>query len=162
MIAPRVIPVMIGQMALSSEPGSVLVTYSLGSCIGLTFYDPALKLGAMAHIMLPEGPSQPGEEGKYASSCVPLLVSEMERRGASRDRLQVKMAGGARILALLGPFNGPDVGSQNKAAVQRILTSLGLRITGMDCGGHYGRTMSLYVDTGTVEISTVGMGKRTI
>ena len=30
-----------------------IITYALGSCIGITFYDPVTRLGALLHIMLP-------------------------------------------------------------------------------------------------------------
>ena len=42
----------IADMKMAQGSG-MLVTYALGSCIGICFYDPMLKLAALLHIMLP-------------------------------------------------------------------------------------------------------------
>ncbi len=156
------VPVTIGAMEYSNRQDSVLVTYSLGSCIGLTLYDPRIHLGAMAHIMLPAGPAQPGDEGKYAVTCVPALVEGMIRRGADKRRITAKIAGGAGILSLNGGMNGTRIGQQNQLATTQALGQLGLRVAATDCGGNFGRTMRLYLDSGRVEISTAVRGQWTI
>ena len=43
----------IGDMKLTRGDG-LIITYALGSCIGLAFYDSYIKLGALLHVMLPE------------------------------------------------------------------------------------------------------------
>ncbi|MFW5902243.1 MAG: chemotaxis protein CheD, partial [Thermodesulfobacteriota bacterium] len=43
----------IADMKISNNPSDTLVTYSLGSCIGVAIYDPVLQLGGMIHCMLP-------------------------------------------------------------------------------------------------------------
>ena len=42
----------IADMKMAKDSG-MLVTYALGSCIGICLYDPLKKLGAMGHVMLP-------------------------------------------------------------------------------------------------------------
>ncbi|MCR4397917.1 MAG: chemotaxis protein CheD [Firmicutes bacterium] len=159
---PRVLPVGIGEIRFSDEAGSVLVTYSLGSCIGLTAYDPVLRLGGMAHIVLPNGTAGGEGPGKYAHTSVPALVRGLLRMGAARERIVIKMAGGARILGLAGTPNGPGIGSQNQAAVLEAVGRLGLRVHSADCGGTFGRTMRLFLDSGVVEIVTATRGSWTI
>ncbi len=159
---PRVIPVGMGELRFSDSAETALVTYSLGSCIGLTAYDPAVRLGAMAHIMLPGGNGSGDEEGKYASSCVPAMIEGMLRRGAQKSRIVIKMAGGAKILQFSGAPDGSSIGSQNQAAVKRELERLGLKVAASDCGGNFGRTVRLLLDTGVVEILTATRGQWTI
>ena len=42
----------IADMKLTRNQGT-LITYALGSCIGICLWDPLLKIGALVHIMLP-------------------------------------------------------------------------------------------------------------
>ena len=60
----------IGDMKFTRENGQI-ITYALGSCIGISFYDPVLRLGALLHIMLPERNSQGDPKiYKYADSGI--------------------------------------------------------------------------------------------
>lgn len=42
----------VGDMKVSNDPEVVLATYSLGSCIGLSIYDPIVRVGGMLHLLL--------------------------------------------------------------------------------------------------------------
>ncbi|MGE5484116.1 MAG: chemotaxis protein CheD [Ignavibacteriales bacterium] len=159
---PRIITVGIGELKFCDCPDTVLATYSLGSCIGLTAYDPVTRVGAMAHIMLPKGNCTEGEEGKCASTCVRAVIDGMISRGSPKARIVVKMAGGAKILAVAGTPNGTGIGQQNQQAVAQELERLGLRAAASDCGGSFGRTMRLFLDTGVVEVITATRGRWTI
>ncbi len=64
----------IGEYRVGSFP---MMTIGLGSCIGLTMYDPNLRIGAMVHIMLPESSGRMDRPGKYVDTAVPLLVKEL-------------------------------------------------------------------------------------
>ena len=79
----------------------ILVTYALGSCIGLCFHDPRLRMGALLHIMLPlnmeAGRTHPL---KYADTGIRETLRQMEAKGASRSRMTVKIAGAPRCLRL--------------------------------------------------------------
>ena len=48
------ITVGIADMQVSNDPDAMLVTYSLGSCIGVMIYDPVVRVGGMLHYMLPD------------------------------------------------------------------------------------------------------------
>jgi len=159
---PNIIAVGIGELKFCDTPGAVLISYSLGSCIGLTAYDPAKRLGAMAHILLPRGTPVRGDEGKCANTCVPAIIDGMMKRGSRKAGIVVKMAGGAKILALAGTPNGICIGQQNQAAVTQELERLGLRTAAADCGGDFGRTVRLFLDSGVVEIVTATRGQWTI
>ena len=82
-------------------PNGILRTTGLGSCVGLTLYDPVTKIGGMAHVMLPS--SAIAREGrlnlaKYADTALPILLNQMRNLGASPARMVAKMAGELKCL----------------------------------------------------------------
>ena len=58
----------VGDMKVSNDSESMLVTYSLGSCIGVAIYDPVIKVGGLLHYMLPES-SLDGRKPKKIHIC---------------------------------------------------------------------------------------------
>ena len=152
----RRVSVGIGQIAVSTDPTDVLVAYGLGSCVGVTFYDPGTRSGGMVHVLLPdsEGRVSDGKEpARYADWGVAALLAELTRRGASRASLVIKVAGGA---AVLGPANAEKfkIGARNAEAIKEQLKRLGLRVTAEDLGGTRGRTMELHMAAGRTYVRT--------
>ena len=121
-----------------AQGNSVLVTYALGSCIGLCFHDPRLKLGALLHIMLPinmeTGRTHPM---KYADTGIRETLKQMEARGSSRSRITVKIAGGAKMFEIAG---GSGLGN--------ILKRENIRLLAQEVGGKVARTLFFDVNTG--------------
>lgn len=127
----------------------ILITYSLGSCIGLCFHDPRLKLGALLHIMLPlnmeAGRTHPL---KYADTGIKETLRQMEIRGASRARMTVKIAGGAKMFAVAGGGSLGNIGQRNIESVQAIMRRENLRLIGQQVGGTVARTLLFDVVSG--------------
>jgi len=149
-----------------AEGGAVLKTTGLGSCVGLTLYDPGLKLAGMAHIMLPS--SDIAREGqlniaKYADTAVPELVKRLKARGAALDRLVAKMAGGAQMFAFMsGTSDTMRIGPRNVEATKLELDRLSIRLVAEDTGGNYGRTVELSSQSGVFVIRSVQFGVKEI
>ena len=137
--------------------GGTIITYALGSCIGITFYDPAIKLGGLLHIMLPNR-SDPNDPKiyKYADSGIREMVRKLSAFGMVKSRTVVKIAGGAKMFDIKGNTDFGNIGQRNAAMVKKILMEERMRITSEDTGGAYARTMLLNVDNGDVVIRTVG------
>ncbi|MFN8109684.1 MAG: chemotaxis protein CheD [Thermoleophilia bacterium] len=148
----------LGQMVVSSEPGDVLAALGLGSCIGLTAFDPVSKVAGMVHVMLPESEiaTRPGPEGKYADTAIPALVTAMRKLGADPTRLVCKMAGGAQMFGGGSGGGSLNIGSRNAIAVRAALQSAGLRLKSAQTGGNFGRTVELHVGSGLVTVRSVG------
>lgn len=77
----------VGDMKISDDLTAVLVTHSLGSCIGLTVYDPVEKVGGLLHYMLPD--STKSSKGKdrpfmFADTGIPLLYESCYKLGAKK------------------------------------------------------------------------------
>ena len=137
---------------------SRIITYALGSCIGITFYDPSIKLGALLHIMLPArvDPKDP-KVFKYADSGIRETVRKLTAFGMVKSRTVVKIAGGAKMFEMKGSSSDfGNIGQRNAAMVKKILMEEKLRISAEDTGGSYARTMLIDVSNGDVVIRTVG------
>jgi len=145
---------------------TVLMTIGLGSCVGVTLYDPVAKLGGMAHIMLPyqRMGSVNGKPGKYADRAITILLQELISRGAVKQRLEAKLAGGAQMFASKGAEASEilKVGQRNVEAARRILGEIGVRIVAADTGGYHGRTIELATETGALRIKTIAHGEKFI
>lgn len=147
-MADQKVTVGIADMKIHQGSG-ILITYSLGSCIGLCFHDPRLKLGALLHIMLPlnmeAGRTHPM---KYADTGIKETLRQMEIRGASRARMTVKIAGGAKMFAVAGGGSLGNIGQRNIESVQAIIRRENLRLIGQQIGGTVARTLLFDVVSG--------------
>lgn len=147
----------IADMAVSADPNETLITYSLGSCIGLMIYDPVARVGGMLHYMLPEASVSPQKaETNPAMFCdtgVPRLFRAAYELGAVKQRIIVKAAGGSQLLDEKGTFN---IGKRNYVALRKIFWKNGILIQSEDVGGAVSRTVRLHVGTGQVTVRTRG------
>lgn len=150
------ISVGIADMKLARQEG-VLITYALGSCIGISFYDPMIKLGALLHIMLPSrNEKSDGNIFKTADSGIKETLRKLYAFGARRERLVCKIAGGAKMFEMKNIGGLGAIGERNTQMVKSVLAQEGIRISGEDTGSNYARTMLIDVATGQVKIRTVG------
>ena len=142
------------------SPG-VLVTYALGSCVGLCLYDPLNRIGGLAHIMLPSSiDSGVKSDGyKFADTGITLLVKKMEQMGAKTPLLKAKIAGGAQMFASITNSSIANIGQRNVASVKNMLNRLNIPIIAEDTGDHYGRTLYFYTEDGTMKIKSVSRGE---
>lgn len=150
----------IGDMKFTRNSGTI-VTYALGSCIGISFWDPFLHLGALLHIMLPEHTdAKDSNLFKYADSGIHETIRKLTVFGMQKSRTKVKIAGGAKMFEIHGNADFGNIGARNIAMVKKILLEENMRIIAEDTGGSYARTMYLDVENGDVVIRTVGRPER--
>ena len=151
----------IADMQVTNDPEATLITYSLGSCIGVTLYDPLMRVGGLLHIMLPESKIDAQKAQKnpwmFADTGVPSFFREAYKLGAEKGRIKVKLAGGAQILDAAGFFN---IGKRNHTALRKIFWMNNVLINGEDVGGNVNRTLSLEISTGKVWVKTSGDGTK--
>lgn len=152
----REIKVGIADMKMTRREGS-LITYALGSCIGISFYDPDIKLAALLHIMLPEckNPNEP-QVFKYADIGIRETLRKMAAFGGVKQRFICKIAGGAQMFAVQGTSSLSNIGERNIVSVRNILRSENIRLLRQEVGANYARTMLVDVPTGSVTIRTFG------
>lgn len=137
----------IADMKVAKGEG-MLVTYALGSCIGICLHDPALKLGALVHIMLPLN-METGRKNplKYADTGIRETLRMMEAKGASRSRITAKIAGGAKMFDVNGGSMG-NIGQRNIESVHMNLKKEGIQLLREDVGGSVARTLLFDPATG--------------
>ena len=145
----------ISQMIVSNDPSDILITYSLGSCVGVTIYDPIRKIGGLIHCMLPLSKIDREKAAKtpamFVDTGVSAMLSEAYALGARREDLIVKVAGGAHSLNQSDRFR---VGERNATVVRKLLWKNDLLLEKEDVGGTKPRTVTLHIATGQVLIRT--------
>jgi chemotaxis protein CheD len=160
----KVIEIHIAEMFAGNDE-YVITTNGVGSCIVILLYDRVMRIGGMAHAILPRArahdPSMvevPRDHDgrrfvKYADRAVDLLLADMLTLGASRERIVAKLVGGARMFALLeGDKYG--IGHTNTEVARARLHELGVMIETEVTGGTVGRNVRFDCATGIAEITT--------
>jgi chemotaxis protein CheD len=147
----------VSDMKISNRIHDILTTYSLGSCLGLSLYDPVARVGGLIHCMLPLS-SMAAEKGKenpflFVDTGVPALIQAVFDLGGQRKRLQAKAAGCGNVLDQEGFFR---IGEKNYTVLRRVLWRNKIPIAGEDVGGTISRTMSLVLATGQAVIRSQG------
>ena len=148
----------VADMKVSNNLDSVLVTYSLGSCIGIAIHDPVARVGGLLHFMLPESEldRQKAQEKPYmfADTGIPKLFKSAYELGAKKHRMRVVIAGGSQVMDQHGFFN---IGKRNQMAVRKIFHRNNIMIDGCDVGGTSNRTLRLVVRSGLTSLKISGI-----
>ncbi len=150
----------VADLKVSRTSGDRLITYALGSCLGIVVYDPVVAVAGFLHVMLPSGTIDPGKmqdkPAMFIDSGVPLLFKECYKLGAKKERMQVRVAGGAHA----GTCEEEDrfqIGKRNMIALRKLLWKNGVLVHAHDTGGvQTARTMWVEVSTGTVTLKING------
>lgn len=150
----------VADMKISSGSDDVIITHALGSCLGITVYDPVAGVGGMLHVMLPTSTIDTAKAQAnpymFVDTGVPRLFLDAYKLGAQKERCIVRVAGGACLHS-----NEEDdffsIGKRNFTALRKLLWKNGVLLKSSDVGGHDSRTMSLDLNTGAVSVKTNGV-----
>lgn len=139
------------------SPDSV-TTLGLGSCVGIALRDPITKVGGLAHIMLPDSTAIRNNSNipKFADTGIEELVRQVTLKGANRNRLVAKIAGGAQMFGFGSTSETVRVGERNVEATKKKLKEMKIPILAEDTGKNFGRTVVFYPETGDFVIRAVG------
>ena len=142
----------------------MITTLGLGSCVGITLYDPVTKIGGLAHVMLPDSTAirNNANIAKFADTGIDELLKRVIAAGANRTRLQAKIAGGAKMFAVSGTSDMGRIGDRNAEAARAKLKELGIRLLVDETGLNFGRTIELYCETGELHIKAVGKPEKIV
>jgi len=148
----------VGDMKTSTNPGDVLVTHALGSCLGVAVHDAAAGVGGLLHVMLPQSSINPDKARAnpymFVDTGVPAFFHRLYDAGAVKRRCVIAVAGGSNV-------NGGDgdrfaIGKRNYLVLRKMLWKNGLLIKTEDVGGSIARTMYLEIGSGSTWLSTAG------
>ena len=138
----KIIDVDTGEIQVSSEP-VILQSIALGSCVALVVYDRNMKIGGLAHIMLP-GKSPSVKNTKYAEDAIKALINSVKKLGAIITDLEISVVGGANVL------REGDLPDKVIESVLDYLKKSDLELNGMKIGGVERRSVFLDMESGNV------------
>ncbi len=150
----------IADMKLTQNAGT-LITHALGSCVGICLYDPAIKLGALIHILLPLN-MEAGRTNtlKYADTGIRYTLGQMIARGGQKSRITAKIAGGAKMFEMSGGLG--NIGQRNAESARMVLKQEGIPIMAADVGGGVARTLIFDVASGKATVRSYGSPEKTL
>ena len=132
-----------GEHHISADP-NVMLTTVLGSCVAACLTDPLAGVGGMNHFLLPDGAGAGTDAGRrYGAYAMELLINELIKAGARRERLEAKLFGGGRMFDSLR-----DVGVANADFAERFLRDEGIRVVGGSLRGAGGRRLHYWPASG--------------
>ncbi len=151
-----IVTVGISDMKIVKEQ-EILISYALGSCVGICIIDSVSQIAGMAHIMLPHNKNGDRKEVfKYADTGITEMVRQMEKLCGMKSRMTAKIAGGAKMFDIKGSSSIGSIGERNVAAVKETLRKLGIRLIAEDVGQNYGRTIIFDSSNGSLTIKSFG------
>lgn len=138
-----------------------LITYALGSCVGICLYDAKTGVAGLSHILLPNSTEciQNDNKLKFADTAIPILINEMAKQGALKNRLVAKIAGGAQMFKVdkaSGKDDLMNIGKRNVESVKKTLNANGIKIIAEDTGLNYGRTVEFSAENGIMTVKSLG------
>jgi chemotaxis protein CheD len=147
----------IADIKVSNNKDDVVITYALGSCIGITVFDPVARVGGLLHYMLPDSTLDQSKAREnpemFADTGIPALFKSCYKLGAEKKRMVVKVAGGASILDDTNFFR---IGQKNIMAMRKIFWKNNVMVDKEDTGLNCNRTVRLEMSTGKVYIRSSG------
>lgn len=153
----------IADMKISNNKDDILITYALGSCLGISIHDPIANVGGLLHIMLPLSSidTEKASQNPYmfVDTGVPELFLQSYKAGAKKERLIVKVAGGA-CSSMVQDEDFFNIGKRNFIMLRKLLWKNGVLLKSFDVGGSDSRIMFLEIGTGNVFLKINGETKK--
>ena len=132
-----------------------LVTLGLGSCVGICIFDIHKRVGGLAHVMLPDSPSDNDSEKsklKYTQYTLPKMIDEMIALGCSKMNMRAVLVGGGNMFLNTKITLENSIGYRNLQSVQQILNQYSIPVVAQDVGGNVGKTVYFDLDEGDVYV----------
>ena len=146
--------VLVGDMKTGKE-GDIIVTYALGTSLGLTAYDPVAKVGGLLHAMLPMSKTDPEKAQAnpyiFVDTGIPKLFEEVCNVGGQKNRLLVRAAGCSRPEGENEMFK---IGERNYSVLKKLLWKNSVLLESEDIGGTANRSINFNLSTGEISITS--------
>jgi len=149
----RNVVVDISDFKVSNDPGEVLITYSLGSCLGLCIFDPVAGVAGLIHCMLPLSKTDPVKASRKPAMFIDTGVPALLGAAAKKNRLIIKAAGCGRLLDNNNLFR---IGERNYTVLRKLLWKNNMLLESEHIGGNLSRTVKVVVATGEVILKAGG------
>jgi len=151
--AVNLIPVRMGEMAVSCDKRDVISVVGLGSCVAVVLVAPERRAIALAHVVLPEARMTGGREappGKFADTAIPAMLYALRSLRVKTEDVYAVLVGGATMFGHTHSSKLAGVGDRNIEAARAQLARHGIGIASEDVGGTGGR--SVHVSVADLEV----------
>lgn len=134
-VVAKILP---GEFYVTSGPE--LISTVLGSCVAACVRDPIAGIGGMNHFLLPHvsSPEHAPDDAanRFGLFAMENLVNVILQQGGQRERLEVKLFGGAQVLNAC-----THIGQRNADFALDYVRREGLRLLANDLGGEQPRKL---------------------
>ncbi|HYG42147.1 MAG TPA: chemoreceptor glutamine deamidase CheD [Bordetella sp.] len=146
--AVRVLP---NEYYVATADEDLMISTVLGSCVAACIRDPHVGVGGMNHFMLPEGDADTPASAtmRYGAYAMEVLINELLKAGASRERLEAKVFGGGAVLSAMQQLN---IGERNARFVLNYLKTEGIPVLAQDLGDVHARRIGYFPRSGQVMV----------
>ena len=129
----------------------IMISTVLGSCVAACIRDPRAGVGGMNHFMLPEGDGDSPSSAtmRYGAFAMEVLINELLKAGAARERLEAKVFGGGAVLSAMQQLN---IGERNARFVLNYLNTEGIPVLAQDLGDVHARRIGYFPRDGRVMV----------
>jgi len=145
----------VADIKMATGASWIITTYALGSCLGITLYDPVKRVGGMLHAMLPDSKLHQSQGATkiamFLDSGMNELLLQLRKAGVNERGLECKVFGGSQVMSADKFFR---IGDRNIETFKALSQSLGLRVSVWEVGGHVNRTIKFYLESGQVSVRT--------
>jgi len=138
-----VIKILPAEYFVTDQPVGLMTV--LGSCVAACLRDPLLGVGGINHFMLPDGDSSDDSPARYGLHAMELLINELIKAGARRERFEAKVFGGGNVLK---GFTAMPVGTRNGQFISSFLRDEKIHVVAKDLGGIHPRKICYFPTTG--------------
>jgi len=153
------ISVRMGEIKITHPP-HLLKTVGLGSCMAVILHDPVVRVGSLAHVVLPllMESFDTTNPDKFSDMAIKKMINKMQDFGSMVHNISAQIFGGANMFPdIIAHGSDMDIGQRNIIAVKNELQLQNINIIREDVGGNLGRTVIFDTQDGQVEVRTAGM-----
>jgi chemotaxis protein CheD len=150
----------VGDFGLLHGSGK-LMTYGLGSCVALAWWDPQARLAGLLHAVLPTAEGHDGvsvaSPYRFVDTGLALALRQFAAEGGAAARARFGLFGAASMPGMPARFN---VGGRNLLSLRKLAWHLNLRIVADETEGSISRTLCLTCPSGLVVLTSPGLPNR--
>lgn len=152
----EIIKVGMAELKVAKAPQKI-AALGLGSCVAICAYDPVVKVGGIAHVMLPVSSMAVGDNNraKFGDTALSFLLEEIVKIGAEPHRVDIKLVGGAEMFVHEIKNERLKIGERNLREIEAACLKSGLKISGRCVGGNTGKSVTLDLENGEVQVRTI-------
>ena len=148
----------ISDMMVTNDIDKTLITYSLGSSLGVLIYDPVARVAGLLHSILPISKMDSQKAIRFpfvfVDTGVNLLFREAAKLGAEKKRLLVTAVGCSSSMDEKVFF---QVGERNITVLRKFLWKNNILLDKHDIGGDSSKTVKISVMDGDITVKTNGL-----